>query len=123
LVREAHFRAVNEANPRNQRRGEYRNLCVRKVEIIHVNTRDDRDQDEYTARISAHARLLATQAGAIVHRDEFVKAWVEFRTFHRAEKSWYLSEILPRDAAVVLFEGTRPLTRLTAAARATASRG
>src|SRR5581483_10341915 len=46
---------------RNQARGvriEYRNLCVRKVEIVHVNNRDDRRLDEFTARINAHAQTI-----------------------------------------------------------------
>lgn len=91
----ARFQVVNEANQRNQWRVEYRNLCVRKAEIIHVNNRDDRSLDQFTARISAHAQVIATRAGAAQHQDEFVKPWVEFWTFRRAGALWVLQEILP----------------------------
>lgn len=102
----AHFRAVNEANQRNQWRIEYRNLCIRKVEIVHINNRDDRAQDEFTARISAHALTIATRAGAGVYRDEFVKPWVEFWTFRRSGQQWLLAEILPagKGAAALALE-------------------
>ena len=104
----AHFRSVNEANQRNHWRVEYRNLCVRKVAIVHVNNRDDRASDEFTARISAHAQVIATRDGAVQHRDEFVKPWVEFWTFGRNGQLWVLKEILPdeKGAAMVALENT-----------------
>src|SRR5207237_339220 len=37
-----HLRAVNETNQQRGVRVEHRNLCVRKVEIVLVNNRDDR---------------------------------------------------------------------------------
>jgi hypothetical protein len=37
-----HLSDVNAANQRNDCRVEYRNLCVRKVELVHVNNQDDR---------------------------------------------------------------------------------
>ncbi len=91
----AHFRSVNEANSAHQWRAEYRNLCVRKVEIIHVNNRHDRGLDEFTARISAHALRIATRAGTVVQQDAYVTPWVEFWTFRRNGQQWLLSEILP----------------------------
>lgn len=102
----AHFHAINEANHRNQWRVEYRNLCVRKVEIVHINNRDDRARDEFTARISAHALTIATRAGVEIHRDPFVKPWVEFWTFRRSGQFWLLTEILPdgQGAAFVSLE-------------------
>ncbi|MDI1318577.1 MAG: polymorphic toxin-type HINT domain-containing protein, partial [bacterium] len=104
----AHFRSVNEANQRNHWRVEYRNLCIRKVEIVHVNNRDDRTQDDFTARISAHAQVVTTRDGVIQHRDEFVKPWVEFWTFGRNGQLWVLKEILPgeKGAALVAQENT-----------------
>jgi predicted lipid-binding transport protein (Tim44 family) len=98
----AHFRSVNEANSRNHWRVEYRNLCVRKVEIVHVNNRHERGADEFTARISAHAQVIATQNNADRHRDPFVKPWVEFWTFRRDGARWLLQEILPAEKGPAL---------------------
>lgn len=99
----ARFRAINEANQRNQWRVEYRNLCVRKVAIVHVNNVNDRGLDEFTVRISAHAQRITTRAGTVLHRDEFVTPWVEFWTFRRNGQLWLLTEILPEgQGAVVL---------------------
>jgi predicted lipid-binding transport protein (Tim44 family) len=91
----AHFRSVNESNQAHQWRVEYRNLCVRKVEIVHINNRNDRALDEFTARISAHAQRIVTRADAMVQQDAFVTPWVEFWTFRRSGQQWVLSEILP----------------------------
>ena len=104
----AHFRSVNEANQRNHWRIEYRNLCVRKIEIVHVNNRHDRASDDFTVRLSAHAQVIATQNGAVQYKDEFVKPWVEFWTFGRSGKQWVLKEILPgeKGAALVALENT-----------------
>ncbi|HWA25894.1 MAG TPA: TIM44-like domain-containing protein [Lacunisphaera sp.] len=104
----AHFRAVNEANARNHWRVEYRNLCVRKVEIIHVNNRHERGLDEFTARISAHAQVIARRDGAVQHQDEFVKPWVEYWTLGRNDRIWELREILPAEKgpAMLALENT-----------------
>jgi len=91
----AHLQSVNENNQRNGWRVEYRNLCVRKVEIVHVNNVHDRAQDAFTARISAHAQTVIAQGGAETRHDEYVKAWVEFWTFTRDGQRWVLNEILP----------------------------
>jgi len=44
---------------------EYRNLCVRKVELVHVNNQDDRKLDEFTALVSAHAQVIVMRAGRV----------------------------------------------------------
>lgn len=98
----AHFRRVNETNSGNQWRSEFRNLCLRKVEIVHVNNRNERDQDEFTVRFSVHAQKIITRAGAPVFRDEFVKPWIEFWTFRRSGAQWLLGEILPESKGTTL---------------------
>jgi predicted lipid-binding transport protein (Tim44 family) len=92
------LRTVNESNQRNNWHVEYRNLCVRKAEIVHVDNRDDRTLDRFTARIGAHAQVVISQGGRDVRHDENVRAWVEFWTFARDDRRWVLTEILP-DAA------------------------
>jgi predicted lipid-binding transport protein (Tim44 family) len=91
----AHLRAVLEANQRNDVQVEHRNLCVRKVEIVHVDNRNDRTLDQFTARVTAHAQTIITHSGSELRNDEFVKPWTEFWTFGRDGVRWVLKEILP----------------------------
>ena len=42
--------------------GEYRNLCVRKVELLLVRNYADNTRDEFTVRISAHAQQIIRKA-------------------------------------------------------------
>ena len=89
------IRHALEANRQRGVRVEHRNFCVRKVEIVHVDNRDDRKLDNFTARITAHAQtIVAGPAGELYH-DEWVKAWTEFWTFGRDGDRWVLTEILP----------------------------
>ena len=75
---------------------EYRNLCVRKVELILVRNFSDNSQDEFTARISAHAQQFVRHAdGTEVARDDDVVPFVEFWTFGRLDNLWKLKEVLP----------------------------
>jgi predicted lipid-binding transport protein (Tim44 family) len=90
-----HLRAVNESNQRNGCRVEYRNLCVRKVEIVHVDNRDDRALDRYTARIAAHAQVIIARGSVEQRHDPDVRAWVEYWTFAREGQRWVLAEIQP----------------------------
>jgi predicted lipid-binding transport protein (Tim44 family) len=82
-----------------QQRGltpEYRNLCVRKVELILVRNYTDSTQDEFTARISAHAQQFVRRAdGTEAARDNDVVPFVEFWTFGRLDQQWKLKEVLP----------------------------
>jgi predicted lipid-binding transport protein (Tim44 family) len=104
----AQLRDVNTNNRRHGWRVEYRNLCVRKVEIVHVHNVNDRAQDAFTARITAHAQKIFTQGGAIAREDPYVMAWVDFWTFRRDGQRWVLDEILPEGSgsAVVARENT-----------------
>jgi predicted lipid-binding transport protein (Tim44 family) len=90
-----HLRAVNESNQRHGCRVEYRNLCVRKVEIVHVDNRDDRTLDRFTARIAAHAQVIIACGSVEQRHDPDVRAWVEFWTFARDGQRWVLAEIQP----------------------------
>ena len=40
----------------------YRNLCVRKAEMILVRNYAERNQDEFTVRIYAHAQKVVARA-------------------------------------------------------------
>jgi predicted lipid-binding transport protein (Tim44 family) len=106
----AEMRAGLEANQRNRLKVELRNFCVRKLEIVLVNNRDDRRQDEFTARITAHAQTIVTRAGVEVRHDEYVKPWTDFWTFGRnaAGTGWSLRAIHPtaEGGALVARENT-----------------
>jgi predicted lipid-binding transport protein (Tim44 family) len=92
---DTHLRAVNASNTAGSLRVEYRNLCVRKVEIVHVDNRDDRTLDNFTARIGAHAQVVVLRGETVVRRDPDVRAWVDYWTFGRDNGRWVLREILP----------------------------
>ncbi len=70
-------------NQRQKLKVELRNFCVRKIELILVDNRDDRTQDQFTARISAHAQMVITRSGTEVRRDPWVRAWTDYWTFGR----------------------------------------
>jgi len=74
---------------------EYRNLCVRKVDLVLVRNFSDNTQDEFVARISAHAQRIITKNGAVLHQDKYVSPWDEYWTFGRLDTKWKLKEVLP----------------------------
>lgn len=74
---------------------QFRNLCVRKVELILVRNYADNNKDEYTVRISAHAQKIVTQDGRTVSQEEYVTPFEQFWTFGRLDRQWKLKEILP----------------------------
>jgi predicted lipid-binding transport protein (Tim44 family) len=81
---------------------EYRNLCVRKVELVLVRNYSDNTRDEFVARISAHAQRVIKQGGAVSQQDEYVSPWEEYWTFGRLDGQWKLKEVLPPAAGAGL---------------------
>lgn len=76
-------------------RVEYRNLCVRKAELILVRNFTDQTKDEFTVRISAHAQRILRKADAIWSGQEDVTPFDEYWTFGRLNGVWKLKELLP----------------------------
>ena len=74
---------------------EYRNLCVRKVELILVRNYQERDRDEFTVRISAHAQRILSRGGKVVNQDRYVTPFEDFWSFARSDNIWKLKEVLP----------------------------
>lgn len=74
---------------------EFRNLCVRKVELLLVRNFSDNTRDEFTVRISAHAQKIVRRAGAVLRQDEYVSPFIEYWTFGRLNGEWRLKEVLP----------------------------
>jgi predicted lipid-binding transport protein (Tim44 family) len=76
-------------------RVEYRNLCVRKVEVVLVRNFAERSRDEFTVRVSAHAQKIVRKGGLAQHEDRYVTPFEEYWTFGRLDEQWKLKEVLP----------------------------
>ncbi len=74
---------------------EYRNICVRKAELILVRNFADNTKDEYTVRISAHAQVIISKGEQIQSQQEYVTPFEEYWTFGRLDNQWKLKEVLP----------------------------
>ena len=74
---------------------EYRNICVRKAELVLVRNFADNTKDEYTVRISAHAQTIIRKGEQIQSQQEYVTPFEEYWTFGRLDKQWKLKEVLP----------------------------
>jgi hypothetical protein len=74
---------------------EYRNLCVRKAELIQVRNFAEMTKDEFTVRISAHAQRIIQKGGRITSEQPDVTPFEEYWTFGRLNGQWKLKEVLP----------------------------
>ncbi len=74
---------------------EYRNLCVRKVELLLVRNYGDNTRDEYTVRVSAHAQRMIRKGDQSLSAQDYVTPFEEYWTFGRLEGQWKLKEVLP----------------------------
>jgi len=74
---------------------EYRNICVRKAELILVRNFADNTKDEYTVRMSAHAQVIISKGEQIQSQQEYVTPFEEYWTFGRLDNQWKLKEVLP----------------------------
>ncbi len=90
-----HLRAQIESMRRGGTSIEMRNLCVRKAELILFRNRTGKDDDEFVARISAHAQQIVRRAQSVFRMDDDVKLFVEYWTFGKSDGKWKLKEVLP----------------------------
>ena len=74
---------------------EYRNLCVRKAELILIRNYADSAKDEFTCRISAHAQKIVRKGKMVLTEQQYVTPFEEYWTFGRLDKLWKLKEVLP----------------------------
>ena len=77
---------------------EYRNLCVRKVELVLVRNFADKTQDEFIARVRAHAQKVLRRSGRITSQDEDVVPFEQYLTLGRLDDRWKLKEVLSAEA-------------------------
>jgi predicted lipid-binding transport protein (Tim44 family) len=76
-------------------RVEYRNLCVRKAELLLVRNFADNTRDEFTVRIDAHAQKVVRKGERKMSEQQYVTPFEEFWTFGRLDGRWRLKEVLP----------------------------
>jgi predicted lipid-binding transport protein (Tim44 family) len=74
---------------------EYRNLCVRKAELILVRNFADSSKDEFTVRIDAHAQKMVHRGDRTFSEQKYVTPFEEYWTFGRQDDRWKLKEVLP----------------------------
>jgi predicted lipid-binding transport protein (Tim44 family) len=74
---------------------EYRNLCVRKAELILVRNYTDPARDEFTVRVSAHAQTIVRKGEQVLSEQQYVTPFEEYWTFGRQDGAWKLKEVLP----------------------------
>lgn len=74
---------------------EYRNICVRKAELILIRNYTDPLKDEFTVRISAHAQKIERKGQMVLSEQQYVTPFEEYWTFGRLDKVWKLKEVLP----------------------------
>jgi predicted lipid-binding transport protein (Tim44 family) len=74
---------------------EYRNLCVRKAELILVRNFADSSRDEFTVRIDAHAQKMVRRGDRVLTEQKYVTPFEEYWTFGRLQDHWKLKEALP----------------------------
>ena len=74
---------------------EFRNLCVRKVELILVRNFPDNTRDEFTVRLSAHAQRAVRRNGLLISQDPYVTPFTEIWTFGRLDNEWKLKAVEP----------------------------
>jgi uncharacterized membrane protein YgcG len=77
---------------------EFRNLCVRKVELILVRNFADKTHDEFVARVRAHAQKILFRNGLVSLQDEDVVPFEQYLTLGRLNNRWKLKEILSAEA-------------------------
>jgi len=78
---------------------EYRNICVRKVDLILVRNYADRAADEYCVRIYAHAQKITRKNGDVVNQQPYATPFEEYWTMGRLDEEWKLKEVLPSGRA------------------------
>jgi predicted lipid-binding transport protein (Tim44 family) len=74
---------------------EYRNLCVRKAELILVRNFTDSSKDEFTVRMDAHAQKIVARGDRMFSEQKYVTPFEEYWTFGRQDDRWKLKEALP----------------------------
>jgi hypothetical protein len=73
---------------------EYRNLCVRTVELVLVRNRPRHDADEFVARVRAHAQKIIRMNGQMASDDGTVQVFEVYAVFGCRDDRWKLKEVV-----------------------------
>ncbi|MBF0502452.1 MAG: TIM44-like domain-containing protein [Candidatus Riflebacteria bacterium] len=73
---------------------EFRNICVRKVDICLARPAKDNGPDEFVARITLHAQRIKTSSGTVVFQDSDVTVFETMLRFERKNSPFRLAEIV-----------------------------
>ncbi len=76
---------------------EIKNLCVRKAEIVLVNTLEKNGKDEFVARISAHLQEKVIHKDNIIYQDNDLKMFDEYFLFEIEQGRWKLTKVLSKE--------------------------
>lgn len=74
---------------------EYRNFCIRKIEIVLVENGSKAKEDQFFARISAHAHRIMNTQGNLKNLDSTVLPFEEIWHFVRQGDSWSFKGVVP----------------------------
>jgi predicted lipid-binding transport protein (Tim44 family) len=85
---------------------EYRNLCVRKVDIVWLRVMPDKANCEFMARISAHAQIAIYKSGTLVSRDDCEMPFVKYLDFSHDGRQWKMQSFLSETQAMKLSDTT-----------------
>ena len=90
-----HLDLQMEKEGKNKTRYEYRNLSVRKSELVLIRNFNDDEKDEFVVRLRAHAQKRVWKNGRVWYEDPDVRAWQEYWIFGYHQERWKLREMLP----------------------------
>ncbi len=76
---------------------EFRDLSIKKVNIVFVNNKIDNKEDEFVVRFSAQAQKKVILKKRIILEDKYVKPFIEYWTFKREDNKWKAFGVLPTE--------------------------
>jgi predicted lipid-binding transport protein (Tim44 family) len=98
-------RHLGESLEKNRSAGvilEFRNLAVRRVELVLVRNFADNRNDEFVVRVRAHAQKVLKRGEAVIQQDIDVTPFENYLTFGRLDNEWKLKEIVAPEAGRLL---------------------
>ena len=100
---------------------------MRKVDLVLVRNYSDNAQDEFTARITAHAQQIVRRGGQVASEQPYVTPFEQYWTFGRLDNQWKLKEVEPpaqgREMVGAGERGRRRLRRATRMVLQASARG
>jgi Type IV secretion-system coupling protein DNA-binding domain len=70
---------------------QYRNLCVRKVELVLARS----NPDQFLARVTGHAQTIISRDFSVIRQDPYEIPFVQFLLFELTASKWKLKDVMP----------------------------